>query len=286
MHSPINIRYNPSIYWNRQYLKKQLTPNYVNIKAPYTSPAHKHTQRRIPAIRIKDEIRYLHSKKQKLNQQIYYLHIALANTWKNAWPYNYNTIEEKLGKETKTKYRTLDIKLIHVTQTQTKTPHKTHTFYPRLTNNTSIRFSNGETALIQKGLKYNLHSKPKNWIHNLALEAETAISLLPSSEQDVYRKLVVDHIGKLQQQNPSHKPYPETKLIKSVQAKPQENNAMITRAAKGNSIVILPTDYENKIKKFISDNNFHAVTTGPTNTFQTQVRNTVKQSKTLIPKDS
>jgi len=196
-------------------------------------------------------------------------------------------IEEKLGKETKTKYRTLDNKLSHLTQTQTKTPHKTHTFYPRLIDNTNIRFSNGDAALLQKGLKYNLHSKPKNWIQNLALEAETAITLLPSSEQNVYRKLVADHIGKLQQQNPSHKPHPETKLIKSIQAKLQETNATITRANKGNSIVILPTnDYKIKIEKFISDNNFHTVTTGPTNTFQTRVRNTVKQSKTLIPKDS
>jgi len=62
---------------------------------------------------------------------------------------------------------------------------------------------------------------------------------------------------------------------------------MITSADKGNSIVILPTlHYENRIEKFLSDNNFHTVSTDPTNTFQTQVRNTVKQSKTLIPRDS
>ena len=62
---------------------------------------------------------------------------------------------------------------------------------------------------------------------------------------------------------------------------------MIARADKGNSIVILSTlHYENKIAKFLSDNNFHTVATDPMNTFQTQVRNTVKQSKTSIPKDS
>jgi len=142
--------------------KKQLTPNYADIKAPNISPAHKHTHHKIPAIRIKDEIRYLNSKKQKLNQQIYQPHRALANMWKNTWPYIYKAIEEKLGKETKTKYRTLNKKLSHLIQKQTETPHKTHTFYPRLVNNTNIRFSSGETALSQKGLKYNLHSKPKN----------------------------------------------------------------------------------------------------------------------------
>jgi hypothetical protein len=34
-------------------------------------------------------------------------------------------------------------------------------------------------SLLQKGPKYNLHSKPKTWKQNLALEAETAILHLP-----------------------------------------------------------------------------------------------------------
>jgi hypothetical protein len=62
---------------------------------------------------------------------------------------------------------------------------------------------------------------------------------------------------------------------------------MVTRADKGNSLVILPTpQYESKIKKFLSDNNFHTTVTDPTNTFQTQVRNIVKLSKNSIPKDN
>jgi hypothetical protein len=171
---------------------------------PNTSPAHRHTQQKITTIRIKDEIRYLYSKKQELNQQIYQLHIALAHTWDKTWPYIYNTIEKKLGRESRAKYRNLDKKLGHLTKTQTKTPYRTHTFYPRLINNTDIQFSEGETKLLQKGLKYNLHGKPKNWIQNLALEAKTAITKLPSNERDVYRKLAADRIDKLQQQTPPY----------------------------------------------------------------------------------
>jgi len=43
---------------------------------------------------------------------------------------------------------------------------------------TDIHISEPEMALQQKDPKYNLHSKPKNWFQNLALEAETAISHL------------------------------------------------------------------------------------------------------------
>ena len=142
-------------------------------------------------------------------------------------------------------------------------------------------------ALLHKGLKYNLHSKLKNWIQNLALETETAITQLPPNERDVYRKQVADRIDKLQQHNPHDKTHPESKLIKSIRSKLSESNAMVTRADKGNSLVILPTtQYESKIDKFLNNNNFHTTATDPTNTFQTQIRNTVKQSKNLIPKDS
>jgi len=61
---------------------------------------------------------------------------------------------------------------------------------------------------------------------------------------------------------------------------------MITRADKGNSIVILPThQYETKIQNFIL-NNFRTATTDPSNTLQAQIRQTVRDSKTLIPKVS
>ena len=238
-------------------------------------------------MRIKDEIKHLYSKKQDLNQQIYHLHLILAHKWDNMWQYIYDQIEEKLSKETKAKYKTLDRKLAHLDKTQNKTLPNTHLFHPRVINNTDIQFSKSEMALLQKGIKYNIHSKPKNWIHNLALEAETAITQLPPNERDVYRKQVASQIIKLKQLNPPEKTHPETRLIKSIRCKLNENNATATKADKGNSIVILPTtQYDNKIEDFLSDNIFRTSTVDPTNAFQNQVRSTIKQSKTLIPEDN
>jgi hypothetical protein len=141
-----------------------------------------------------------------------------------------------------------------MTLTQTATPKEKHIFRPRLINNTDISFTNSETALLQKGLKYNIHAKKENWLQNLALEAENAITQLPSNECEVYRKLVADCIDKLQGQkssNPNHNIHPESKLIKSIQSKLQKNNAMITQVDEGNSLVILPvTQYESKTQNF------------------------------------
>jgi hypothetical protein len=108
--------------------------------------------------------------------------------WGNTWHYIYDQIEGRLGRDTKAKYITLNRILDHLEKTQHKIPHRTQTFHSRLINNTDITFSKRESALLQKGLKYNLHSKPRNWIQNLALEAETAITQLPPDERSTGNK--------------------------------------------------------------------------------------------------
>ena len=55
-------------------------------------------------------------------------------------------------------------------------------FYPRVINNTDITFSYGEMTMLNKGLKYNLNFKHKNWFTTLALEAQTAINQLPPQQ--------------------------------------------------------------------------------------------------------
>jgi hypothetical protein len=187
-----------NLHFNRECLKQGLTPAYANINIPNISPAHKHNQRKVPNITIKDEMKYLCIKKQKLTQEIYYLHIALANSWNSSWPYIQQTVEETVQMEAQRKYKTLSSKLNKLTKAQTKTPKVQHMFHPRVINNSDIVFNDNETNLLQKGLKYNTHTKHKNCLQNLALEAETAITQLPTTERDAYRKIVAKRIKTLQ----------------------------------------------------------------------------------------
>jgi len=202
------------------------------------------------------------------------------------WPHIQHTIQGKLRQEISSKYKTLDSKLLRLTQAQKTTPLEQNTFYPRVVNNTNVTFSNSEMRLLHKGLKCNKHSKKKDWIQNLALEEETAITQLPATERDIYRKLVADHIDTLQRHNPTHRTHPKAKVINSIQRKLKDNDALITRADKGNSIVILPTHQcETKLQDFLCNNDFHTSTTDPTPAYQTQIRAAIRQSPTLIPKE-
>ena len=159
-------------------------------------------------------------------------------------------------------------------------------FHPRVINNTDIPFSDNEMRLLQKGLKYNTHAKNKDWIQTLALEAETAITKLPTNERDIYRKMVANRIDTLHRQNPEHETHPEAKTVNRIRKKLRDNDTMVTRADKGNSIVILPTtQYESKLQDFIDKNDFQTNTQDPTTLFQTQIRSTIRNSPTLIPKE-
>jgi len=99
---------NANIYFNRQYLQKHLIPNYARVKVPNTSSEAKFTQHNVYNLRIKDEIKYLHMKKQQLNRQIYQFHTSLANKWGNTWHYIQQTFEEKLKKLIQLNYKNLE----------------------------------------------------------------------------------------------------------------------------------------------------------------------------------
>jgi hypothetical protein len=102
------------------------------------------------------------------------------------------------------KYQSLDRKLqelskkTHNTHPPTTTQKATNTqFYQRVINLTDIKFTEHENQLLQKGLKYNLHVQPKQQIKILAIEAETAINLLPVPDQDPVRYLIAKTLDKI-----------------------------------------------------------------------------------------
>ena len=69
-----------NLYFNKQCLKYDLVPRYTKIHVPHTSPSATYTQRKICKILVKDEIKFLYTKKkistQKTNvTEVYYINI-------------------------------------------------------------------------------------------------------------------------------------------------------------------------------------------------------------------
>jgi hypothetical protein len=129
-------------------------------------------------------------------------------------------------------------------------------------------------------------------LSNLALEAEAAITLLPAHQQQHIRYQVAHHLQKLyKQHNDRHAVFDKTtvsenKTIIQIKKKLIEGKAMITKADKGNSIIVLYIDdYNNKIDNFISNNNFTRSTLDTTKKLQRDIRSILNGCQDIIPKE-
>ena len=157
---------------------------------------------------------------------------------------------------------------------------------------TNIKFSDEELTLLNKGLKYNLNYKCKNWITTLALEAETVVNQLPILEQDHMRHQVAITLWKLHKHHNGQHHYntkqdiQEKKTLDRIKEKLNENKTTITKADKGHSIVIIPTGlYQEKVKNFVQNNDFQHIEKDLTKKFQKDVRTTIQDSPQMIPKE-
>jgi hypothetical protein len=99
------------IFFNRQCLARKITPNYANIKIPVTSAASRVMQGKVHNIRLKDEVNYLYLKKEKLNKELYSVHLKAAKGWGNSWFIIVDSIRESINYEMERKYETMSQKL-------------------------------------------------------------------------------------------------------------------------------------------------------------------------------
>jgi hypothetical protein len=88
-----------NIYFNRQCQKLGIIPKYANIKVPHTSTASIITQIKAQNIRIKEEIKLLYKKKDKLNADLYSSHLQAAKEWGSSWHIIYRTITDTTNQE-------------------------------------------------------------------------------------------------------------------------------------------------------------------------------------------
>jgi quinol monooxygenase YgiN len=287
---------NANIYFNKACLRHNITPKYaqVHIKTANTSKAAKHTETQTRLLRIKNEVKFLYKKKQQLNKDLYRLHIKSANEWGNTWYIISQNVTDTLEITMKSKYNNITKKIHRLINEQKGDAHpNTNSFHKRVENLTDITFTSEETQLLSKGLKYNLHHKQSNWVKTLAIEADTAINRLDPTEQAFMRqavanklKTLINHEETQKERKVTHETKQqihEKKLINSIKKKMKENNLAVTKADKGNTLIVMHQDeYNQKVDEFITQNNFTKLTRDQTNTQQKAVRTAINTCSNTI----
>jgi len=102
---------------------------------------------------INQEIKFIYTKKIKLNEQLFKIHLKCADNWQRIWPIIIQSIDYKLTKEMETHYNNINRKLDKLqrekqTKRKTDTHHQRTQFYTRMVNLTNIRFFQEEFTLL------------------------------------------------------------------------------------------------------------------------------------------
>jgi hypothetical protein len=84
---------------------------YVNIRIKGKNPQNQKTLRTANQYHINQEINFLYTKKAKLNEQLYKLHLKCAEEWQGTWPIITQSIDYKLTNEMENQYDKLNRKL-------------------------------------------------------------------------------------------------------------------------------------------------------------------------------
>lgn len=160
-----------------------------------------------------------------------------------------------------------------------------HVFNKRIANLTNIEFDKNELSILNKGLKYNLpySNNNKNLIKEI-VQAEAVIKTLPNlNSQNEMRVLINRKLHKSNETNEFHyqqnmKYRNEYKIVKQIRDKLNENNALILKADKSNTTVIINNNvYIHKVYEFINNNNITQVSTDPTTKFTRIINNAINK---------
>jgi hypothetical protein len=139
-------------FFNQQCLAKKVIPNYAKIKIPCTSAGTNITQKKVQTVSLKDEIKFLYVRKEKLNGELYRIHLKAAQEWRNTWHTILDCTHDSINQYLERKYKIIVKKTKYISTRQTRNFHTS-------VNKADITYSDDELTLLNKGLKYNLNHK-------------------------------------------------------------------------------------------------------------------------------
>ena len=163
-----------------------------------------------------------------------------------------------------------------------------HKFYTRVSNLKPIQFTSDEIDILNKGLNYNIPYVNKDHITHEIINAEAAIKTIPSQAlQNETRAIINNKLNKLLENKVTNnnsvlkinqKYVKENKILKQLKTKLNDNNALVMKADKGNTIVIIDKDeYTLKVNEFIKNNNITMVQIDPTADFVKVLNSKINQ---------
>ena len=290
------LKTNLHIKFNKKCLQLNIIPKYSTIRINNTSEVAKKVKRIAEVTWIKEEIRQLYNKKTRLNELLYKSNLKLLNTIHPVLIFNLmQYVNNRIMKVILPIAQKHDKKINNLISSQhnnmiTKCKH---TFYSRVSNLTDIEFDSRELNLLNKGLKYNVPDFNKNHLTREIIHAEAAIKTVPNvNSQNELRVLINSKLNKaLSIHNKNYSQpfnlksiyFNNLRVINQIRNKVEEHNAIVTKADKGNTLVIISREvYQQKVYDFIHNNNIKPIDVDPTSKFVKSLNNAINKCTHLF----
>ena len=283
---------NAAICYNKMCKLKGITPSYINIKINGNNKQTQRTKETAIRHRLNQEIRFLHNKKRHINLQLYKTHLTSANEWKNQWPLMELNTEDGLKHEMEKHYENLNKKLHKLITKQKRiienNLHNTkNQFYNLTVNLTTIKFNQEEPTLLDHGMQHSIEIPLEKFWNDLIIQTDRAVRKFEPKLQEAYRTIAAKKLKQIK--NSSH-PYNnqakrQTYILNNIKNKLKQGHAMIIKADKGKTTVIIDTtEHNNKTLESIHSNAIKTLTNNPTSKFQKRIKDTLKLRHLIINK--
>ena len=160
------------------------------------------TRKSATRYRINQEIKFQYAKKQRINEQLYRIHLECAYKWTTTWQMIQTVMDNNIQSQMEKQYANLNKKLDNLIKKRTENhilreEDDNNHFHTRVENLTNIRFNKEEIQLIKYGMKYSIERPTATYINNLIAETERAIRLLDTNIQNTYRFLATKKLKEI-----------------------------------------------------------------------------------------
>lgn len=280
-----------AIAFNKKCLEEKVIPKYIKVNIKNNSKAAQLAKVKCELYWLRCEIRAQYKRKELLNRQIYVLHLQLSNL---LTPVHFICILDDVSAFIKTEHYTISQRhnkkltaLISKRNSYNSRSSVDECFFDRVINSTTINFNDSELNLLNKGLKHNIAPKINiNNIKEVIVKTKIAcdIAKLNNCDKNAVGNKISKLIDKHTDRNKAQGKFPdESKVLTKINKKLKDSKALIVKADKGSSAVIMyEKDYLNKTLEFFQNNNIKEINSDPTLKLQAKLKKVLKECHFLL----
>jgi hypothetical protein len=141
---------------------------------------------------------------------------------------------------------------------------------------------------LNNGLQYSIEKPPDKYWTELIMETEQAIRKLDIKMQALFRILATKKIRQISASSSHYNMAAkrQTHILETINSKLVKENAIVVKADKGKTCVIIHTDDHNeKVHNFLNNNNFQKPRKDPTNKCHKLIIKTLQQCDMIVHKN-